>query len=264
MNHQIVAVNGIRLHVVEEGEGPLVLLVHGFPESWYSWRHQLPALAAAGYRAVAIDVRGYGRSSAPPPSRTTGCCATSPTTSPSSARSARSRPSSSVTTGARRSRGTRPCCGPTCSAPSAGLSVPFAPAGDTRPTDAFRRWRRRGVLHRVLPAARAGRAGARRGRPRWLLGLLLHGVRRRPAAAGGGTVATIPHGALMRDRFAYPDPMPAWLSDEDLDVYAGGVRAHRVHRRAQPLPQRRSRLGGPRRVPGPADRGAGAVRRRRP
>ena len=54
-----------RIHVAEQGSGPLVLLVHGFPECWYSWRHQLPALAAAGYRAVAIDVRGYGRSSKP-------------------------------------------------------------------------------------------------------------------------------------------------------------------------------------------------------
>lgn len=52
--------------MVEQGTGPLVLLVHGFPESWYSWRQQLPALAAAGYRAVALDVRGYGRSSKPP------------------------------------------------------------------------------------------------------------------------------------------------------------------------------------------------------
>src|ERR1700747_2946659 len=65
VTHLIVPANGIRLHAVEEGEGPLVLLVHGFPESWYSWRHQLPALAAAGYRAVAVDVRGYGRSSRP-------------------------------------------------------------------------------------------------------------------------------------------------------------------------------------------------------
>ncbi|MFH8572495.1 alpha/beta fold hydrolase [Streptomyces sp. NPDC017993] len=54
-----------RIHLVEKGTGPLVLLVHGFPESWYSWRHQLSALAAAGYRAVALDVRGYGRSSKP-------------------------------------------------------------------------------------------------------------------------------------------------------------------------------------------------------
>ncbi|MEU5975767.1 alpha/beta hydrolase [Streptomyces sp. NPDC047315] len=63
--HRLVPSPAGRTHVVEQGSGPLVLLVHGFPESWYSWRHQLPALAAAGYRAVAMDVRGYGRSSRP-------------------------------------------------------------------------------------------------------------------------------------------------------------------------------------------------------
>jgi pimeloyl-ACP methyl ester carboxylesterase len=62
-----IVTNGINLHIAEAGEGPLVLLVHGFPESWYSWRHQLPALAAAGFHAVAPDVRGYGRSDAPEP-----------------------------------------------------------------------------------------------------------------------------------------------------------------------------------------------------
>ena len=56
--HRVEQANGIRIHLVEAGEGPCVLLVHGFPESWYSWRHQLDALAEAGYRAVAIDVRG--------------------------------------------------------------------------------------------------------------------------------------------------------------------------------------------------------------
>src|SRR4051794_9096862 len=64
--HSVLSTNGIRMHAVEQGEGPVVLMVHGFPESWYSWRHQLPVLAEAGYRAVAVDVRGYGRSSAPP------------------------------------------------------------------------------------------------------------------------------------------------------------------------------------------------------
>ncbi|MFF4324196.1 alpha/beta fold hydrolase [Streptomyces sp. NPDC001568] len=65
VTHRLVPSPAGRIHLVEQGEGPLVLLVHGFPESWYSWRHQLPVLAAAGYRVAAIDVRGYGRSSKP-------------------------------------------------------------------------------------------------------------------------------------------------------------------------------------------------------
>src|SRR5688572_23986850 len=57
---RIIDANGIRIRIAEMGKGPLVLLLHGFPESWYSWRHQLPALAKAGYHAVAPDLRGYG------------------------------------------------------------------------------------------------------------------------------------------------------------------------------------------------------------
>lgn len=57
--------NGIRLHYVESGEGPLVLLLHGFPEFWYSWRYQIPALAAAGFRVIAPDMRGYNLSEKP-------------------------------------------------------------------------------------------------------------------------------------------------------------------------------------------------------
>ncbi len=64
--HREVSANGIRLHVAEAGTGPLVILLHGFPEFWWSWRHQLPALAAAGMRAVAVDLRGYGDSDKPP------------------------------------------------------------------------------------------------------------------------------------------------------------------------------------------------------
>src|SRR6187549_3499452 len=63
--HRTINTNGIRLHIVEQGEGPVVVLCHGFPESWYSWRHQLAALAAAGFHAVAADMRGYGQTDAP-------------------------------------------------------------------------------------------------------------------------------------------------------------------------------------------------------
>lgn len=65
VTHRFVTTNGIRMHVAEQGSGPLVVLCHGFPECWLSWRHQLAALAGAGYRAVAPDQRGYGQTDRP-------------------------------------------------------------------------------------------------------------------------------------------------------------------------------------------------------
>jgi pimeloyl-ACP methyl ester carboxylesterase len=65
ITHRFITTNGIEMHVAQVGEGPLVLLCHGWPESWYSWRHQLEALAAAGYSAVAPDMRGYGQTDKP-------------------------------------------------------------------------------------------------------------------------------------------------------------------------------------------------------
>jgi pimeloyl-ACP methyl ester carboxylesterase len=64
--HRFVSANGNRFHVVEAGTGPLVLFLHGFPEFWYAWHHQLTAVADAGFRAVAVDLRGYGASDKPP------------------------------------------------------------------------------------------------------------------------------------------------------------------------------------------------------
>src|SRR6266404_5555965 len=65
VTHRTIETNGIRIHLAEAGTGPLVVLCHGFPESWYSWRHQLSALAEAGFHAVAPDMRGYGRTDRP-------------------------------------------------------------------------------------------------------------------------------------------------------------------------------------------------------
>jgi len=65
INHRVVETNGIEMHIAEQGEGPLVIMCHGFPELGYSWRHQLPALAEAGFRAIAPDQRGYGASDRP-------------------------------------------------------------------------------------------------------------------------------------------------------------------------------------------------------
>ena len=65
IRHRAVTANGTRLHLAESGpaDGPCIILCHGFPESWYSWRHQLKALGEAGYHVVAPDMRGFGRSS---------------------------------------------------------------------------------------------------------------------------------------------------------------------------------------------------------
>src|SRR4051812_7932702 len=67
--HRYARVNGVCLHYVEAGmpgAGPTLLLLHGFPDFWYTWRHQIPALAAAGYHVVAPDMRGYNLSQKPP------------------------------------------------------------------------------------------------------------------------------------------------------------------------------------------------------
>ncbi len=63
--HQNATINGVRLHYVEAGSGPLVVLLHGFPEFWYSWRNQIPALAEAGFHVLAPDMRGYNESEKP-------------------------------------------------------------------------------------------------------------------------------------------------------------------------------------------------------
>ncbi|KAK7397159.1 hypothetical protein VNO78_18326 [Psophocarpus tetragonolobus] len=65
IEHRRVEVNGIKMHVAEKGKGPVVLLLHGFPELWYSWRHQIVGLSSLGYRVVAPDLRGFGDTDAP-------------------------------------------------------------------------------------------------------------------------------------------------------------------------------------------------------
>ena len=204
-------------------QGPLVLLVHGFPESWYSYRHQLPVLAAAGYRAVAIDVRGYGRSSAPP-----------------AIEDYRMLRMVADNVALVRALGEEQAVvvGHDWGAPIAwnsallrpdifravaGLSVPFAPAGDTRPSDAFRAMGGAEEFY-IEYFQQPGRAEAELEGDvrRWLLGFYFtaratprhrrrwrHG-RHDPRRGGGWPTAS-----------PTPTPMPAWLTDEDLDVYAG-------------------------------------------
>ncbi|KAI5415726.1 hypothetical protein KIW84_040947 [Lathyrus oleraceus] len=63
--HRTVTANGINIHIAEKGQGPLILFIHGFPDLWYSWRHQITFLSSHGYRCVALDLRGYGDTDIP-------------------------------------------------------------------------------------------------------------------------------------------------------------------------------------------------------
>jgi pimeloyl-ACP methyl ester carboxylesterase len=226
-----VDADGIRVHYVEAGHGPLVVLVHGFPESWYSWRHQLPALAEAGYRAVAVDVRGYGRSSKP--------------TEVEDYRMVRLVADNVALV---RALGAEHAAiiGHDWGAPIAwtsamlrpdvfravgGLSVPFSPPSEHRPL-AVMRAKAGDEEFYVEYFQEPGRAEAEIEADvrDWLLGFYFTASGDAPDPdPAAGTIATIPRGALMKDRFRRPASMPGWLTEADLDVYTsefehGGLR----------------------------------------
>ena len=225
-----------------------------------------PALAAAGYRAVAIDVRGYGRSSAPPPIDAYRMLRTSPTTSPSCGRSASEQ---AVVVGhdwgapiAWNSALLRP----DVFRAVAGLSVPFAPAGDTRPTDAFRAMGGDEEFY-IEYFQQPGRAEAELEEDvrRWLLGLLLHRVRRRPAVRPARDRRHDPARGEMRDRFAYPDAdagVAHATTTSTCTPASSSAPASPAGSTATATSTATGRTSSAFR--GPADRGAGAVHRRRP
>ena len=205
--HRLLEVPAGRIHVAEQGSGPLVLLVHGFPECWYSWRHQLPAIAAAGFHAVAIDARGYGRSSKPVALDAYRLLDLAEDIAGVIDGARRGRPRSwSATTGARASRRRPRCCGRSSfravgTAQRALRTAAAAPG----PRDIFARiGGDGGVLRDLLPGAgtRGGRDRARR--PRLARGLLRGAVRRHHAAPDGRSVSFVAQGGRLRDRF--PDP----------------------------------------------------------
>ncbi|MFF4776773.1 alpha/beta fold hydrolase [Microtetraspora fusca] len=218
--HRLVASPAGRIHLVEQGSGPLVLLVHGFPESWYSWRHQLPALAAAGYRAVAVDVRGYGRSS-----------------KPGDVAAYRMLELVEDNVAVVRALGERTAVivghdwGATIAADSAVvrpdvfravglLSVPYAPPGGPRPSEVFAQMGGDEEFY-VSYFQAIGRAEAEiepdvRG---WLAGLYAALSADTMPPAGAPDPHFVSRGGRLRDRFP-AGRLPAWLSEDDLDVYA--------------------------------------------
>ncbi|MER5986950.1 alpha/beta hydrolase [Streptomyces sp. NPDC001787] len=224
LRHRTIEAPAGRLHLVEQGTGPLVLLVHGFPESWYSWRLQLPALAAAGYRAVAIDVRGYGRSSRP---AATDAYRMLDLVEDNLAVVRALGEENAVVVGhdwGSNIAATSALLHPEVFRAVALLSVPYAPPGGPRPTDIFGRIGGPEQEFYVSYFQEPGRAEAEiepdvRG---WLTGFY--------AALSADTTPAQgepdPHfvtrsgGGRLRDRFP-AGKRPAWLTEDDLDVYAG-------------------------------------------
>ncbi|MEQ8857395.1 MAG: alpha/beta hydrolase [Pseudomonadales bacterium] len=223
LEHLTLTANGQRIHAVAQGDGPTVILVHGFPESWYSWRKQLPALADAGYRAVAVDVRGYGRSSKP--------------TGVDDYRMVK-KVGDMVGVVEALGCGTTTIIGHDWGAPIAwtsallrpdlfpavaGLSVPYAPpASPSEPAPTARMRLMAGADNEfyVEYFQQVGRAEAEIEADvrRWLLGFYW-------CASGdvvdGPNIALVERGRRLCDKFVYPETMPDWLSDADLDVYTG-------------------------------------------
>ena len=217
----VVDVGGTRIHCVEAGTGPLVLMIHGFPESWYSWRHQLPALAEAGYRAVAIDVRGYGRSSKPlavEDYRMVRHVADNVGLVSALGES------QAVIVGhdwGAPIAWTSAMLRPDVFRAVAGLSVPFSPPSESRPLAAMRMLGGEEEFY-IEYFQEPGRAEAEIEADvlDWLLGFMFSASGDAPPPDASGTIATIPRGKLMKDRFRRPDTMPAWLTEDDVDYYA--------------------------------------------
>ena len=220
ISHRTIETNGIRMHLAEKGAGPLVILCHGFPEFWYSWRHQLAALSAAGFRAVAPDMRGYGQSDRPDAidqytllhlvgdmvglvdalGIDQAAIAGHDWGAPVAWHSALLRPD--------RFRAV------------IGLSVPFQPRTSVVPTSVMPR--RDDAMFFQLYFQTPGVAEAELQRDvRTTIAKLLYSASGDVPRGGGGDVAMVSHGGGFLAGMLSPSVLPAWLSDADLDFYGG-------------------------------------------
>lgn len=222
-NHRTLLSSGNRIHVVEHGpeDGTPVVMVHGFPESWYSWRHQVKALGDAGHRAMAIDVRGYGRSAAPADIEAYSMTALVGDViavvdelgaadavvvghdwgAPIAWNTALLRPD--------RVRGV------------AGLSVPYAGRGDVRPLTAFRAMAGDEVFYiDYFQEPGLVEAEVAKDLEGWLRGFYF--TASGEADLSAPAMGMVARGTELRDRMQYPEPgQMAWLSDEDFGFYLG-------------------------------------------
>jgi pimeloyl-ACP methyl ester carboxylesterase len=226
---RIIETNGISLNVVEQGEGPLVLLCHGFPESWYSWRHQIDALAAAGFHAVAPDMRGYGKSDRPEAiDQYTIFHLVGDLVGLLDALEAHT----AVVVGhdwggyiawqAARLR-------PDRFRSVVGLSVPYRPRGPARPTTLMPQTADAQFYQLYFQQPGIAEAELEKD-PRVSLQTMLYGASgegaaaMRALAASGGAVPSagmVPRGSGLLLGTVVPPPLPPWLSEADIAFYAG-------------------------------------------
>ena len=225
ITHRTIEANGIRIHLAEAGEGPLVVLCHGFPESWYSWRWQLPALAEAGFRAVAPDMRGYGQTDRPDEiEKYTLLHLVGDMMGIVEALGA----------------GSAVIVGHDWGAPVAwhaallrpdifrgvvGLSVPFRPRGAARPTSVMPQTDQSLFYMLYFQPPGVAEAELERDPRRAVRRLLCSGSGDAPRwadnVAGREAVGMVPRSGGFLTRMIDPPELPAWLSEADIEFYAG-------------------------------------------
>jgi pimeloyl-ACP methyl ester carboxylesterase len=219
---RMIETNGIRLNIAEQGDGPLVLLCHGFPESWYSWRHQIDALAAAGFHAVAPDMRGYGKSDAPEAiDQYTIFHLVGDLVGLLDALEAPTAVivghdwGANVTWQAARLR-------PDRFRAVVGLSVPYRPRGKVAPTSVMPQTADAQFYQLYFQQPGVAEAELERDPRLSVFTMLYGGSGDAPRGSGAGTgVGMVPReGGFLRGGLV-PETLPAWLSAADVDFYAG-------------------------------------------
>jgi pimeloyl-ACP methyl ester carboxylesterase len=215
VSRRTVDVGALTMHIAEAGTGPLVLLLHGFPECWYSWRHQLTALARAGYHAVAPDQRGYGRTGGPAePDQYTMLHLTGDVIGLMDALGEETAVVAGHDWGAPVAWNTA-LLRPDRVSGVIGLSVPYLPRGSSPPVETLRAVYTDGFY--ICYFQRPGVADAELSRdPRATFRRLLY------AASGdgpGGGIPVVPAGGGFLDICPEPPVLPGWLTEDDIDVF---------------------------------------------
>ena len=223
LKHRTLETNGVRMHVAEQGTGPVVLLCHGFPESWYSWRHQIAALSQAGFRAVAPDMRGFGQTDRPEAidqytlfhmigdivglldalAVDSAVIVGHDWGAPVAWHSALLRPD--------RFRAV------------VGLSVPFRPRGQTRPTSAMPQTDDTVFYQLYFQAPGVAEAELERDPRATVRGMLYSasGDARREIATPAHPIGMVPRSGGFLTRMINPTTLPSWITEADVDFYAG-------------------------------------------